>query len=73
MRSTEQNTIRFDGMNWGHINATIYEHTWIFDVGNYGGKPLVTSSESPPNKKTEIYDHESREWIESADYPWSSL
>ena len=57
-------------MTWGQINATTYPHKWIFNIGNYGGKPIVTSSESPNNLKTEIYDHDSHQWVESTDYAW---
>ena len=68
-----ENFSRFDGKNWSKILLSTHRHNYVIYMGNYKGQPFVTSSESPNNRKTEIYDHESNKWIGSTDYAWGSL
>merc|ERR1712136_653077 len=55
------------------ILLSTHRHNYVIYMGNYKGQPFVTSSESPNNRKTEIYDHASNKWIGSTDYAWGSL
>ena len=41
-------------------------------LGVYRGEPFVTGSYNPENKKTEIFDNDSKKWNVAADYPFNS-
>ena len=64
---------RFDGNIQNGIKTeptSIHPHHRTNVLGVYEGKPFVTGSHSPGNKKTEILDY-GNQWISAADYPFN--
>ena len=53
-------------------SSSNYPHAYVNALGVYKGAPFVTGSYSPSNKKTEILDYASKQWILVADYPFGS-
>ena len=64
--------LRFDGINFEPQPESNYPHAGVNSLGVYGNKPFVTGSDNPPNKKTEILDYETKQWMLVTDYPFSS-
>ena len=64
--------LRFDGINFEPQPESNYPHAGVNSLGVYGNKPFVTGSDNPPNKKTEILDYETMQWMLVTDYPFSS-
>ena len=63
--------LRFDGQSFKKEPSSNHAHQWVKTLGSYRKQPFVTGS-STPNKKTEILDFESKQWIDVADYPFTS-
>ena len=49
-----------------------YEHSYVNVLGIYKENPFVTGSHDPAHKKTEIFDHASKQWNVVKDYPFTS-
>jgi len=63
---------RFDGKTYKAEPSSKYQHSNVNVLGVYKGDPFVTGSYSPPNRKTEILDNYSKQWIVVANYPFNS-
>ena len=65
---------RFDGNNFKTEPSSNFTHSYVGvnGIGIYQGKPFVTGSYSPANKKTEIMDYASKKWNTVVDYPFNS-
>ena len=63
--------LRFDGRTFINKPASNYEHKYTYNLGSYQGAPFTTGGRSPDNLKTEIFDQNSNQWLQAADYPFS--
>ena len=72
MNQTENCLLRFNGISFEPKPESRYPHAGVNALGVFKNQPFVTGSDDPPNKKTEILDHETMRWVEVADYPFNS-
>ena len=64
---------RFNGTDFGQVEHTNIEHKKARGLGSYHGKPFVVGGLLPfVNRKTEIYDWNSKTWNENyQEYPYA--
>ena len=64
---------RFNGTDFGQVEDTNIEHKKARGLGSYHGKPFVVGGLLPfVNRKTEIYDWNSKTWNENyQEYPYA--
>ena len=70
-KSYEDNIFSFDGNLYKAEASSNYQHKQVNVLGIYKEQPFTTGSNSG-NKKTEIFNYDSKRWIVAADYPFTS-
>ena len=61
----------FDGTNFQSEASSIFPHFAVKALGNYRDSPFVTGGR-PVGLQTEILDHATSTWVQTADYPFSN-
>ena len=63
---------RFDGENFENASPSKCDHELTYGLANYRGKALTTGSYNAGcSVRTEIYDFETNQWSNGADYPYA--
>ena len=64
----------FDGDKFDTVVASKCDHDWTLGLANYRGSPMTTGSYCNPDCffKTEVYNSETKQWIDASDYPFRS-
>ena len=62
----------FDGDSFENAGSSKCDHDYTYGLAVYRGKALTTGSylNSDCNVRTEIYDFETNQWSDAADYPF---
>ena len=63
----------FDGENFENAGPSKCDHVWTYGLGNYRQMALTTGSKinSDCYVRTEIYNFETNQWSDAADYPFA--
>ena len=67
-------TFSFDGTNFETAGSAKCDHYVTYGLANYRGKAITTGSwNSGCSVRTELYDFETDQWNDAADYPFAKL
>ena len=64
---------RFDGSSFKNEPSSTFSHVYVLSLASYRQSPFVTGGGNPTyGLKTEILNHESGQWNQEEDYPFSN-